>query len=107
MHTYIHTYIHTYKYKYRSCVQIYKYQIQISIQYTIQISVSYTHTHTHTHTHRRDAYQALAFKIFTRYKPTDPSVSEAKKNKDKVTDETKAAIRAKYKALVSAPKTAI
>ena len=86
---------------------MYKYtNIKYKYLYNIQYKYLY-HTHTHTHTHRRDAYQALAFKIFTRYKPTDPSVSEAKKNKDKVTDETKAAIRAKYKALVSAPKTAI
>ena len=83
-------------------------QISNTNIYTIyNTNICIIHTHTHTHTHRRDAYQALAFKIFTRYKPTDPSVSEAKKNKDKVTDETKAAIRAKYKALVSAPKTAI
>ena len=51
---------------------------------------------------RRDAYQALAFKIFTRYASKNPGIPEEKQKKDMVTSQTKADIRKKYKKL-SAP----
>jgi hypothetical protein len=50
---------------------------------------------------RRDAYQALSFKIFTRFKPKNPGITEDMKKKDLVTPETKAAIRKKYKGLAA------
>jgi len=39
------------------------------------------------------------FKIFTRYKPKNPGIPEELKGKDTVTNETKKAIRKKYKTL--------
>ena len=50
--------------------------------------------------------QALAFSIFTRFKPKNPGLPEAAKNKDKIVGddgnvsiEVKSAIRKKYKGL--------
>jgi len=51
---------------------------------------------------RRDAYQTLAFKIFTRYDSKNPGIKEEMQKKDLVTSQTKADIRKKYKKL-SAP----
>jgi len=51
-------------------------------------------------------HQALAFSIFTRFKPKNPGIPEAAKNKDRILGddgnvslEVKSAIRKKYKSL--------